>query len=156
MVTVHNNSSKWKHGHQTWSIDWGLFLDFSFIIIFALFKSRLWRFSLTKNYLKNQASITLHCSYSAGRVPPGGVWFHLFVEVCVCVHFWNEGFGWFSLWWVKCNSWSIHAFQALTLRELLPVARGQDVDEGRNIDSFGVLTCLKQSLQVQNKTSITS
>ena len=63
---------------------------------------------------------------------------------------WGEGFGCFSLLWVKPNSWGAHTFQALTLLELRPAACRQDVDKGRDVDSAGVLAGLKQSLKGHN------
>lgn len=43
-------------------------------------------------------------------------------------------------------------YNALTLAELWPTPTGQDVDEGRHIYPWGMLTCLKENLQEQQKT----
>lgn len=80
-----------------------------------------------------------------------GLWFHLFVWALCSLR--GEGFGCFSLLWVKPNSRGVHTFQALTLLELRPAACRQDVDEGRDVDSLGVLTCLKQSLKGHNSNT---
>lgn len=104
--------------------------------------------------MRNQPDFTLYCFYTAGCVPP--VTRRTVVPpVCpgFCAHFEVKVLAVSASYESNLTAEAFTQFQALTLLELRPAACRQDVDEGRDVDSLGVLTCLKQSLKGHNSNT---